>query len=87
LSIDRVGHQAGRGGRSGGLVTAKVHVFSARVFLDMYEEALINNIMSSSGRRVGVSSCHGGSLNHHGRNLDYHGGISSLPTQPPDNYP
>ena len=34
LTIHRFGHQSGRGERSGGLSTAKIHDFSARVFLD-----------------------------------------------------
>ena len=33
-TIHRFGHQSGPGKRSGGLSTAKIHVFSARVFLD-----------------------------------------------------
>ena len=34
LTIHRFGHQSGRGERSGGLSAAKIHDFSARVFLD-----------------------------------------------------
>ena len=34
LTRHRFGHQSGRGERSGGLSTAKIHDFSARVFLD-----------------------------------------------------
>ena len=34
LTRHRFGLQSGRGGRSGGLSTAKIHDFSARVFLD-----------------------------------------------------
>ena len=33
-TIHRFGHQSGPGKRSGGLSTAQIHVFSARVFLD-----------------------------------------------------
>ena len=33
-TIHRFGHQSGRGERSGGLSAAKIHDFSARVFLD-----------------------------------------------------
>ena len=33
-TIHRFGHQSGRGERSGGLSAAKLHDFSARVFLD-----------------------------------------------------
>ena len=33
-TIHRFGHQSGPGKRSGGLSTAKIHVCSARVFLD-----------------------------------------------------
>ena len=45
LSIDRFGCQSGHGERSGVLGTAKFHVFSARVFLDMCQEAIINHII------------------------------------------
>ena len=34
LTLHRLGHQSGRGERSGGVSTAKFHVFSARVFLN-----------------------------------------------------
>ena len=50
LFIDRFGHQLGCGERSGGLGTAKFHVFSVRVFLDMSQEALINNIVEFLGQ-------------------------------------
>ena len=50
LSIDRFGHQSGPGERSGGLVTAKFDVFSARVVFDMYQEALMNNIIELLGQ-------------------------------------
>ena len=43
--IHRFSHQSGRGERSGGLSTAKFNSFSARVFLDMPQEALIHNII------------------------------------------
>ena len=33
-TIHRFGHQSGSGEKYGGLSTAKIHVFSARVFLD-----------------------------------------------------
>ena len=43
--IHRFSHQSGRGERSGGLGSVKFHVFSACVFLDMSQEALILNIV------------------------------------------
>ena len=45
LTIHRFGHRLGRGERSGGLSTAKFHVVSARVFLDMSQEARIPYII------------------------------------------
>ena len=48
--IHRFSHQAGRGERSGGLSTAKFNGFSARVFLDMSQEALILNIIELLGQ-------------------------------------
>ena len=50
LPIHRFGHQSGRGERSGGLSTAKFPVFSARVFLDMSQEAHIRNIIEFLGQ-------------------------------------
>ena len=48
LSIHRFGHQSGRGEWSGAFSAAKFHVFSARVFLDMSQEAFINNVIGFS---------------------------------------
>ena len=48
--IHRFSHQSGRGERSGGLSTAKFDRFSARVFLDMSQEALILNIIEFLGQ-------------------------------------
>ena len=56
LPIHRFGHQSGRGERSGGLSTVIFHVFSARVFLDMSQEANIHNIiefLEQTGAGVG----------------------------------
>ena len=50
LIIDRFGHQSGRGERSGGLNTDTFYVFLARVFLDMSQEALINNTIGFPGQ-------------------------------------
>ena len=61
LTIHRFGHQSGRGERSGGLSTAKFHVFSARVFLDMSQEAHIHNIIEFLGQTgAGVGTGWGG---------------------------
>jgi hypothetical protein len=38
-------------------------------------------------RRGGVLNCQGSNLNHHGGNLDYIPGVSSLPTHLPDTHP
>jgi hypothetical protein len=35
----------------------------------------------------GILNCLDGYTNYQGKNLDHHGGISSLPTQPPDTHP
>ena len=43
LTIHRFGHQSGRGERSGGLSTAKIHDFSARVFLDRSQRTQIHS--------------------------------------------
>ena len=43
--IHRFSHQSGRDERSGALSTARFNGFSARVFLDMSQEALILNII------------------------------------------
>jgi hypothetical protein len=42
LFIDRFGHQSGHGERSGGLGTARFHVFASRVFLNMSQETYIH---------------------------------------------
>ena len=39
LTIHRFAHQSGRRERSGRVSTAKIHVFSARVFLDRSQKA------------------------------------------------
>ena len=44
LTIHRFGHQWGRRERSGRVSTAKIHVFSARVFLDRSQNTEIHNI-------------------------------------------
>ena len=43
LAIHHFGHQSCCGERSGRLTTAQFHVFPVRVFLDMSQEALIQN--------------------------------------------
>ena len=48
--IHRFSHQSGRGEGSGGLSTDKFNGFSARVFLDMSQEALILNILEFLGQ-------------------------------------
>jgi hypothetical protein len=50
LTIHCFCHQSGRGERSGGLGTAKLHVFSARVLWDMSQDALIHNTLNFLGR-------------------------------------
>ena len=50
MTIHRFGHQSGLGERSGGLSTAKFHVFSARVFLDMFQEAHTHNVIEFLGQ-------------------------------------
>ena len=61
LTIHRFGHQSGLGERSGGLSTAKFHVFSARVFLDMSQEAHMHNIIEFLGQTgAGVGTGWGG---------------------------
>ena len=50
LAIDRFSHHSGRGERSGALSTAEFRVFSACVFLDMSQEALIRNITGFLGQ-------------------------------------
>ena len=63
MTIHRFGHQSGLGERSGGVSTAKFHVFSARVFLDMSQEAHIHNIiefLGQTGAGVGLGWGRGG---------------------------
>ena len=65
LTIHRFGHQSGLGERSGGLSTAKFHVFSARVFLDMSQEAHIHNIIEFLGQTgAGVGTGLGMGMRH-----------------------
>ena len=48
--IHRFSHQSGRDERSGALSTTRFNGFSARVFLDMSQEALILNIIRLLGQ-------------------------------------
>ncbi len=43
-------HQSGLGEKCGGFIIAQFYGFSAGVFLDMSQEALIHNIIGFSGR-------------------------------------
>ena len=57
LTIHHFFHQSGRGGRSGGFSIARFHVFPARVFLDMSQEAHIHNmilLLGQTGAGVGT---------------------------------
>ena len=61
MAIHRFGHQSGLGERSGGLSTAKSYVFSARVFVDMSQEAHTHNIVEFLGQTgAGVGTGWGG---------------------------
>ena len=59
-SIYRFGHQSGRGERSGGLSTANIRDFSARIFSDWSQEANINVFLQlcsrTGGDEVGVGT-------------------------------
>ena len=48
-TINRFGHQSGRGKRSGGLSTAKIHDFPARVFLNRSQTSTNNKKVSKIG--------------------------------------
>ena len=53
LTVHCFGHQSGRGERSGGLGTAKIHDFSARVFLDRAQKSEVVNISTILGQKWG----------------------------------
>ena len=50
LPTHRFGHQWGCGERSRGVGTAKFHVFSVRVFLDMSQETHRHNVIEFLGQ-------------------------------------
>ena len=50
LPTHRFGHQSGCGERSRGVGTAKFHVFSVRVFLDMSQEPYIRKVIEFLGQ-------------------------------------
>ena len=54
LTIHRFGHQSGRGERSGGLGTAKIHDFAARVFLNRSQTS--KNNKKASKIRPGIQN-------------------------------
>ena len=57
-TIHRFGHQSGRGERSGGLSAAKLHDFSARVFLDRSQTSKNNKNTKNKARHSKYRSGH-----------------------------